>query len=170
MNQMKLSIRLFAFLISILVLVGGCAAGDKMTVKQGDKVKVEYTGTLQDGTQFDTSVGRDPLEFAAGTGQVIPGFDNAVIGMKLNEEKTVTIPAAEAYGQPREELVQKVPKSSMPKDFEPNVNDELTLQSPNGQRILAIVREIGEENVTLDLNHPLAGKDLTFRIKVVWIS
>ena|SRR3989344_218930 len=165
-----MDVKQIAFLISILVLVAGCAAGDNMVVKKGDTVKVEYTGTLKNGTQFDTSKGRDPLEFTAGAGQVIPGFDNAVIGMKLNEEKTFTIPSGEAYGGPRPELVQQVPKKALTDKFDAKIGDELTLQAPNGQRIRAIVKEIGAENVTLDMNHPLAGQDLTFTVKVVGID
>ena len=137
--------------------------------KSGDTVRIHYTGTLDDGTQFDSSAGRDPLEFALGGGQVIPGFDNAVDGMAVGESKTVTIPAEEAYGQRHEQLVQQVSRSALPDDIEPAVGMQLQSQSPEGQVMMLVVTEVEEESITVDANHPLAGQALTFAIELVEI-
>ncbi|MBS3145895.1 peptidylprolyl isomerase [Candidatus Woesearchaeota archaeon] len=139
-----------------------------MKVKQGDKVKVDYTGTFEDGEIFDTSEGRTPLEFTAGSGQVVKGFDEAVIGMEKGEEKEITLKPEEAYGNPNPDLIKKLPKEQLPEDAE--VGSILGLVMPNGQQIPAKVTEITNEEITLDLNHPLAGKVLKFKIKVVEIS
>lgn len=136
----------------------------------GDTVKVDYTGRLEDGTVFDSSEGREPLEFTLGAGQVIPGFDQGVEGMEVGEEKTITIPAEEAYGPHQDELVAEIDKSSFPSDVELNVGDMLRLQQPDGQTIAATVANIGDNTVTLDANHPLAGEDLTFDVKLVGIE
>ncbi len=137
-----------------------------MTIKKGDKVKVHYTGTLDDGSVFDSSEGKDPLEFEAGTGKVIKGFDAAVLGMKKGEEKEVNIPAAEAYGEPNDQMKQKVPRDQLPQDQEPKVGTMLALASPDGQQVPARITEVTDKDITIDLNHPLAGKNLTFKIKV----
>ena len=137
--------------------------------KSGDTVRIHYTGTLDDGTQFDSSSGRDPLEFALGGGQVIPGFDGAVDGMAVGESKTVTIPAEEAYGQRHEQLVQQVSRSALPEDMEPAVGMQLQSQSPEGQVMMLVVTEVEEESITVDANHPLAGQALTFAIELVEI-
>ncbi len=137
--------------------------------KSGDTVRIHYTGTLDDGTQFDSSAGRDPLEFALGGGQVIPGFDNAVDGMAVGDSKTVTIPPEEAYGQRHEQLVQQVSRSALPDEIEPAVGMQLQSQSPEGQVMMLVVTEVEEESITVDANHPLAGQALTFDIELVEI-
>ncbi len=139
-------------------------------VKKGDKVKIEYTGKLEDGKVFDTSEGRAPLEFEAGAGKVIPGFDKAVEGMELNEEKTFSIKSEEAYGPVRKELVQEFPRDKLPEKPEPEVGMMLALQGPDGRQIPAKITKVESDKVTIDINHPLAGKDLTFEIKVVGIN
>jgi len=138
--------------------------------KSGDNVKIHYTGTLEDGTEFDSSAGREPLAFALGTGQVIAGFDNAVDGMTVGESKTVTIPADEAYGDRTEQLVQEVPKTALPEEMKPEVGMQLQSQTPDGQVMNLVVTGIAEETVTVDANHPLAGKALTFAIELVEIG
>jgi len=140
------------------------------TAKSGDTVKIHYTGTLDNGTQFDSSEGREPLEFALGGGQVIPGFDKAVDGMAVGESKTVTIPAKEAYGQRHEQLVQEVPRSALPEEMEPAVGMQLQSQSPDGQVMNLVVTEVADESITVDANHPLAGQALTFAIELVAIG
>ena len=137
--------------------------------KSGDTVRIHYTGTLDDGTQFDSSAGRDPLEFALGGGQVIPGFDSAVDGMAVGDSKTVTIPPEEAYGQRHEQLVQQVSRSALPDEIEPAVGMQLQSQSPEGQVMMLVVTEVEEESITVDANHPLAGQALTFDIELVEI-
>ena len=138
--------------------------------KSGDNVKIHYTGTLEDGTEFDSSAGREPLAFALGTGQVIAGFDNAVDGMTVGESKTVTIPADEAYGDRTEQLVQEVPKTALPEEMKPEVGMQLQSQTPDGQVMNLVVTGIAEETITVDANHPLAGKALTFAIELVEIG
>jgi len=137
--------------------------------KSGDTVRIHYTGTLDDGTQFDSSTGRDPLEIALGGGQVIPGFDNAVDGMSVGDSKTVTVPPGEAYGERHEQLVQQVPRSALPEDIEPAVGMQLQSQSPDGQIMNLVVVQVEDESITLDANHPLSGQALTFAIELVEI-
>jgi peptidylprolyl isomerase len=137
--------------------------------KSGDTVRIHYTGTLNDGTQFDSSSGREPLEFALGGGQVIPGFDSAVDGMTVGESKKVTIAPDDAYGQRHEQLVQQVPRDILPEDMEPAVGMQLQSQSPDGQTMNLTVTEVLEETITVDANHPLAGHALTFAIELVEI-
>ena len=142
-----------------------------MAVKSGDKVKVEYTGTLDDGTVFDSSEKHGkPLEFEVGAKQVIPGFENAVIGMKKGEEKEVKLKSSEAYGDPRPELVKKFPREQLPKDKELKAGMMLAVGLPNGAQIPARITDVNDKEVTIDMNHPLAGKGLNFKIKVVDIS
>jgi peptidylprolyl isomerase len=136
----------------------------------GNIVKVDYTGKLDDGTVFDSSEGREPLEFTLGEGQVIPGFDQGVAGMELGEQKTITIPAERAYGPRLEDLVAELDKDSFPPDMELSVGDMLHLQQPDGQAIAATVAEIKDGSVVLDANHPLAGQNLTFDVKLVEIA
>ena len=141
-----------------------------MPVKKGDKIKVEYTGTFEDGTVFDASEKHGkPLEFEAGAGTVVPGFDNAVIGMEEGEEKEVTIQPEDAYGHPNPEMVKKVPRDQLPKE-ELKQGMMLIMNLPNGMQFPAKISEVGDSEVTLDLNHPLAGKVLKFKIKVVGIE
>lgn len=140
----------------------------KNTVESGDKIKVDYRGTLQDGTEFDSSLkeGREPLEFTAGSGQMIKGFDDAVIGMKLNGEKTVALKPEDAYGMPDTEKIIEVPvKDLIDSGIEPEVG--MMVNSSMGS---AKIIEINGETARLDFNHPLAGKNLTFWIKVVGIT
>ena len=137
--------------------------------KSGDTVRIHYTGTLEDGTQFDSSAGRDPLEFALGSGQVIPGFDNAVDGMITGEKKSVTIPAEDAYGERQDALVHEVPRSQLPEDIEPEQGMQLQAQHENGQVMRFVVLSVEAETITLDGNHPLAGKALNFDIELVEI-
>ena len=137
--------------------------------KSGDTVRIHYTGTLDDGTEFDSSAGRDPLEFALGGGQVIPGFDNAVDGMAVGESKTVTIPVEEAYGERHDQLVQEVPRNVLPDEIEPAVGMQLQSQSPEGHVMNLVITEVATETITVDGNHPLAGQALTFAIELVEI-
>lgn len=140
------------------------------TAKQGDTVHVHYKGSLEDGQIFDTSEGRDPLSFTIGGGQVIPGFEEAVVGMSLNEKKNVTIPVDKAYGPRNEELVLTIPKEQVPPDINPEVGQKLQMQGPNNQPVIVEVTEVVEEHIKLDANPPLAGKDLVFDIELVEIS
>jgi peptidylprolyl isomerase len=138
--------------------------------KSGDTVKIHYTGTLEDGTQFDSSKGRDPLEFQLGSGQVIPGFDKAVEGMAVGEEKSVTIVSEDAYGPHHQQMVQELPKSALPDGLEPETGMALQAQSQDGRPLTLMVTEVGDESITVDANHPLAGKDLNFDIELVAIG
>ena len=137
-------------------------------IADGKTVRIHYTGTLNDGTQFDSSAGRDPLEFETGAGHVIPGFDSAVRDMEVGSKKTVTIPAAEAYGEAREEMIGELPKDRFPAEMQLTVGMQLQMMSPQGP-LPVLVREIKEESVVLDANHPLAGQDLTFALELVEI-
>jgi peptidylprolyl isomerase len=139
------------------------------TAKSGDKVRIHYTGTLDDGTEFDTSAGREPLEFALGGGQVIEGFDDAVDGMTVGESKSVRIPAEQAYGERHDQLVQEVPKTALPDEIEPAVGMQLQSRSPEGHVMNLVVTEVADETITVDGNHPLAGQALTFAIELVEI-
>ncbi|HBH89284.1 peptidylprolyl isomerase [Ponticaulis sp.] len=138
--------------------------------KAGDKVRIHYTGTLNDGSTFDSSAGRDPLEFTVGSGQVIPGFDTAVTGMAVGDKKTVTIPADQAYGQPDPRAVQVIPRDNIPSDIPLEVGLQLQASGPDGQVMVVTVKEITETEVTLDANHRLAGEDLTFALELVEIA
>jgi len=138
--------------------------------KSGDTVKIHYTGALEDGTEFDSSKGKDPLEFTLGSGQVIPGFEQAVEGMQVGEEKSVNIPAEAAYGPRREQMVQEVPKSALPGDIEPREGMGLRAQGQDGQPINLTVTEVKDETIVVDGNHPLAGKALNFAIELVDIG
>ncbi|MGB5510373.1 MAG: peptidylprolyl isomerase [Woeseiaceae bacterium] len=137
--------------------------------KPGDTVRIHYTGTLDDGTQFDSSSGRDPLEFSLGGGGVIPGFDAAVSGMHVGESKSVTIAPEDAYGERHEKLVHQVPRDILPEDMEPAAGMRLQSQSPAGQVMNLVITEVGEDTITVDANHPLAGFALTFAIELVEI-
>lgn len=138
--------------------------------KKGDNVQVHYTGKLNDGSIFDSSTGREPLAFTVGAGQMIPGFDKAVHGMKVGDKQTVTIPFMEAYGERREEMVIHVPAEQVPADMKPQVGDRLAVNQPDGQQIPVMVTSVTDEHVTLDANHELAGKDLIFDIELVQIG
>ncbi|MGB0166186.1 MAG: FKBP-type peptidyl-prolyl cis-trans isomerase [Luteibaculum sp.] len=141
-----------------------------MTVKANDKVKVHYTGTLSNGEVFDSSEGKEPLEFTLGSGQIIPGFENAVMGMKVDESKTINIPSAEAYGERNDDLIQEVPNEQLSPDLKPKVGMQLMSQTPDGNQVPLVVKEVKENSFIVDANHPLAGEDLTFELKLVEIN
>ena len=138
--------------------------------KNGDNVKIHYTGKLDDGTIFDSSVNREPLQFTLGKGQVIPGFEQAVVGMNTGDTKTTTIPADKAYGPYKKEMVLEVSKAELPKGIEVQVGQQLQITQPNGQAFIVTAINMSESHITLDANHPLAGKDLTFDIQLVEIG
>ncbi len=138
-----------------------------MALTAGTKVLVHYTGTLDDGTQFDSSRDRDPLEVVLGQGMVIPGFEQAIMGMEPGQTITVTIPEDEAYGPHNEEMILRVPKSSFPPEIPTTVGEQLILRSPDGEEVPALIVEVTDEEATLDANHPLAGFALTFEIELV---
>jgi len=133
----------------------------------GDTVRIHYTGTLTDGSTFDSSTGRDPLEFQLGSGQIIPGLDNAIQGMNVGETDKVTIPAAEAYGPHNPDAVQTVPRTDIPAEIDLAPGLTLNAQRPDGQAMPVKVVEVTDTQVTLDANHPLAGEDLTFDVELV---
>lgn len=139
-------------------------------VKAGDTVHLHYTGTLADGTTFDSSEGRDPLQFVVGSGQIIPGLDTAIPGMAEGDKKKVEIDAENAYGQVNPEMRQAVPRDGIPEDIPLDIGTQLQMQTPDGQAMPVTVVEVEEATVTLDANHPLAGKDLTFDIEVVKVE
>ena len=139
-------------------------------VKTGDKVNVHYHGKLTDGTTFDSSEGRAPLSFTAGSGQVIVGFDNAVIGMNVGDKKTVQIPVAEAYGDRDDNMVIELPLSEFPADQAPEVGMELQMSNNQGNLFNVVITEIKDDTMVLDANHPLAGMDLIFDIELVSIG
>jgi peptidylprolyl isomerase len=138
-------------------------------VKQGDTVRVHYTGKLTDGMLFDSSEGREPLEFTLGAGNVIPGFEAAVVGMSAGESKTVNIDSAQAYGPRSEDAVRKLPREGIPQEIQLEAGLQLQASDPQGRPIMFTVLEVEEETVTLDANHPLAGKDLVFELELVEI-
>lgn len=138
--------------------------------KQGDMVQVHYTGRLNDGTVFDSSEQRDPLQFELGARQMIPGFEKAVFGMAVGDKKTVEIPAGEAYGESSPEMIIHFPRTEVPQDMSPFPGMELMLTTQQGQQVPAKVIEVTDEEIVLDANHPLAGKDLIFDITLVQIS
>jgi len=139
-------------------------------VKPGDKVRIHYTGTLADGTTFDSSEGRDPLEFTVGSGEIIPGLDIALPGMRAGDSKTVEVPCAEAYGDRNPGARQAIPRAQVPAEIPLEIGTRLQLQTPDGQVVAVTVAEVSDEAVVLDANHPLAGEDLTFEIELVSIG
>ena len=144
-----------------------------MAIKKGDKVSVDYEGKFESGEVFDSSTHGDhshPLEFTAGNGQVIVGFDNAVIGMEVGQEKEVKIKPEDAYGDLRPEYQQKIPRNALPQDQEPKEGMTLVMGTPDGKQFPVRISKVDKESVTLDLNHPLAGKTLVFKIKIVKIN
>ena len=138
--------------------------------KSGDNVKVHYTGKLQEGDVFDSSEGREPLEFRIGDGKVIPGFEQGVVGMELGEKKQISISPEEGYGARNEELVAVIEKTLLPSDIDTSVGQQLQVQQKDGTAIQLVVTAETEENVTLDANHPLAGKDLVFSLTVLRVE
>jgi peptidylprolyl isomerase len=139
-------------------------------VKSGDTVRIHYTGTLQDGSTFDSSQGRDPLQFEVGSGQIIPGLDSAIPGMAVGDSKTVEVPSAEAYGPINPAMRQSIPRDGIPADIPLEIGTQLQMQTPDGQAMPVTVVELDDAAVTLDANHPLAGQDLTFAIELVSIG
>lgn len=140
------------------------------TATSGTTVKVHYTGTLEDGSEFDSSADRAPLQVTLGTGSVIPGFEEALIGMQVGERKTVTIPPERAYGPHQPEGVSEYPRDALPDGLEVFVGQRLQATAPNGQNVALHVVDVKEDSVTLDANHPLAGKELTFSLELVEIA
>lgn len=139
-------------------------------VQKGDKVRVHYHGTLSDGSTFDSSEGREPLEFQVGSGQVIKGFDDAVMDMKAGDKKTVNIPVDEAYGARSEEMMIPYPISDFPADMQPEIGLELHMSDQSGNHFPVVIAAVNGDTVILDANHPLAGQDLTFEIELVSIG
>ena len=136
----------------------------------GSTVSIHYTGTLADGSTFDSSAGRDPLTFEMGAGQIIPGLEAALAGMSAGERKTVTIAAADAYGPRHAEAMQEIPRSAVPDHIPLDLGTQLQLQTPDGRAMPVTVAQVTEETVTLDANHPLAGQDLTFAVEIVAVA
>ena len=136
----------------------------------GDTLRLHYTGTFEDGTVFDSSDGRDPLEFTLGSGQIIPGLDKGVTGMEVGEERSVTVPPADAYGERDDKLIQSVPRETIPDNIPTDPGTQLQMQTPQGQQIPVVVTGVTDEHVELDANHPLAGKTLKFEVKLVEIA
>lgn len=139
-------------------------------VKENNTVKVHYIGKLSDGQIFDSSEGKEPLEFTLGQGKLIPGFEKGLIDMKLNEKKTITVSKEEGYGEPQEGLIQEVQKTQLPPDMTPEVGMGLISKSEDGQEMNLVIVEVKEETIIIDGNHPLAGKDLVFDLEVVEIK
>jgi len=139
-------------------------------VKAGDTVRIHYTGTLTTGETFDSSEGRDPLEFVVGSGQIIPGLDKALPGMEMGEKKTVQVPCAEAYGESDPSAMQSIPRGQIPENIPVEPGTQLQMQAPSGQVVPVGVVSANEEEVVLDANHPLSGKDLIFAIEIVGIN
>ena len=168
---MKFKCGLLVLALSAVIFVSGCQTagkpGGEGGVQTGDTVSVHYTGKLDDGTVFDSSVDRDPLQFTVGEGQVILGFEEAVVGMRPGESKTVKIPAEKAYGPYDKEKVGVIDRSQFQADMELKVGQKLTVKPPSGEVITATVIDVSETSVTVDANHHLAGKDLTFEIELV---
>ncbi len=173
LTKILIKISIMFIVMTGLVLINGYLSkasgnekeGEGVTVKKGDKVKIHYTVSLKDGTVFDKSKAEKPLEFTVGSEQMPRGFDRAVRGMKLNEEKKVTIDAEDAYGKRNESLIMKFVKTDLPENFEPRIGMVIKLQGIPGTIV-----NIDETNIILDGNHPLAGKDVVLDIKVVGIE
>ena len=139
-------------------------------IKVNSKVSVHYTGRLADGQVFDSSEGREPLTFTVGAGQLIKGFEDGVMGMKVNESKTLNISSEEAYGPRREELIQVIEKAMLPKDLDPQVGQKLASQGTDGRQMVVNVTAVDDSTITIDGNHELAGRDLIFDIEVISIQ
>jgi len=139
-------------------------------IENGQKVKIHYTGTLDDGNQFDSSAGRDPLEFEMGAGMVIPGFETGVKDMAVGEKKSIHIPVTEAYGEKCEEMVMEFERAQLPEGLEPEVGMGLQMQGPQGQPIPVQITAVAEAAITIDSNHPLAGQSLNFELELVEVN
>jgi FKBP-type peptidyl-prolyl cis-trans isomerase 2 len=159
------------FLLGAIFMSGCNLLPGAAVAKTGDTVQVNYTGKLADGTVFDSSIGREPLEFTLGKGEMIPAFEKAVLGMKVGDKKTVTIPSDEAYGPHLDNMVVEVLREKLPSNIEPKVGQMWEATQPDGGKIQFIITKVTDNTtVTLDANHPLAGKDLTFDIELVKIQ
>jgi peptidylprolyl isomerase len=162
----------YLILASIILLVAilaiGC--GGSMLAKTGDTVKVHYTGKLTDGTVFDSSDGGEPLEFTLGQGQIIPGFEQGVTGMKVGESKTINIPVDQAYGEHSDDMIIEIDRTELPASIDPKVGMQLQMNQGNGSIMVVTITEVSETKVKLDANHPLAGQALTFDIKLIEIE
>ena len=141
-----------------------------MALSKGARVSVHYTGTLDDGTQFDSSRNGDPFEVIIGQGMVIPGFEQAIMGMEIGQTITVTIPEHEAYGIHNQDMVLRIPRASFPPDIPARIGEQLVLQAPDGQEAPAFIVDVRDDEIILDANHPLAGFNLTFEIELLSIS
>ena len=139
-------------------------------VKENNTIKVNYTGKLSNGQIFDTSEGKEPIEFVLGQGRLIPGFEKGLIDMKLNEKKTIEIAKDQAYGDVNDNLIQEIKKTDLPQDMEPKVGMGLVSKSPDGKEINLMVVEVKDESIVIDGNHPLAGHDLIFDVEVLEIK
>ncbi|WP_121665395.1 FKBP-type peptidyl-prolyl cis-trans isomerase [Mesonia aquimarina] len=139
-------------------------------VKQNDTVKIHYTGKLNNGQVFDSSLEREPIEFTVGGGQIIPGLENGLIDMEVNQKKTIEISKDEAYGDAKDELFMEVPKSQLPQEIEPEVGMGLVSKNPDGTERQLRVAEVKDEAIVVDANHPLAGQDLTFEVELIEIK
>jgi FKBP-type peptidyl-prolyl cis-trans isomerase 2 len=140
-----------------------------MAVQSGDTIKIHYHGRLQDGTTFDSSEGRTPLEFKVGSGSVIKGFDDGVMGMSVGDKKTIEIPFVNAYGPEDPSMVIEFPVDRLPEDLKPEVGMQLNMNNAEGQQFPVVITEINNESIILNANHPLAGKDLIFDLELVGI-
>jgi len=138
--------------------------------KNGDTVKIHYTGRLEDGTVFDSSLEREPLEFKIGEGQVIPGFEQMVVGMEPGQSKTETIPVDQAYGPRDEQMIVQVERTQLPADLAPEVGQELYVQQPGGYTVPVVVVDVNPTSIMIDANHPLAGENLVFDVQLVSID
>lgn len=163
----KISYIVLAVILMIGVMMTGCNAAQ---AKNGDTVQVHYTLKLADGTVSQSSIGSEPLEFTLGAGQMIPGFEKAVLGMKVGEKKTVIIPSDEAYGPYRDDMMLEVSRKELPSGITPEVGQRLGMRRPDGGTSLVTIISVSDNTVTLDTNHPLAGRDLTFEIELVKIQ
>ena len=170
---MKKSSVIFICILTGVFLFGGAtmlaACGSTTTAKTGDTVQVNYTLSLADGTVYETSVGKQPLELVLGKGDFLTAFEEAIVGMKVGESKTITILAADAYGAYRDDLIFTIDRDQLSSEVEPKVGDRLQSMDESGQTMVAVVTAVSDTTITLDANHPLAGKDLTFKIDLLKI-
>lgn len=139
-------------------------------VQGNETVKLHYTGKLNDGQVFDSSVDREPLEVKLGEGRLIPGFEKGLVAMKVNEKKTITIPKEEAYGEVQKELFQKIPSENLPQEIKPEVGMGLVSKNPDGSERQLRIADVKEDFIIVDANHPLAGQDLTFELELLEIK
>lgn len=144
--------------------------GEIMKAKNGDRVKVHYTGTLNDGTEFDSSLDREPVEFTIGDGNLLQMFEEAVVGMAVGDSKNLIIPAEDGYGVRREELRGHIPLARLPRDMEPEIGMQLRLETPDGYPLIITITDIADDHVSVDGNHRLAGEDLNFALQLVEIA